>query len=205
MDGAGTMEASEAAEMMEPHGSGDRMKRVAALLIGILAMLLAIAGLGGSNAAKEMTNNNIAAANAWAFFQAKNARQTSFRLAADELELALLREPGMPAEARQRVQTRIAEYRATVARYESDPKENDGKKELIQRAKAHEAARNHAQAQDPYFDYSEALFQIAIVLCSVAIVAGSVPLLWIGGSLGIVATLLMLNGFFLAVHLPFLH
>ena len=47
-------------------------------------MLLAISGLGGGNATKEMLNANIQSSDICAFYQAKNIRQTSNQLAADE-------------------------------------------------------------------------------------------------------------------------
>ena len=72
------------------------------------------------------------------------------------------------------------------------------------RAQAEEAKRDHALKQDPYFDYSEALLQIAIVLISVAIVAEIAWLAFFGGALGIFGGLLMLNGYTLLVDLPFI-
>lgn len=53
--------------------------------------MLAIASLGGSNPAKEATQENILAANAYAFYQAKTIRQTSLKIAYSDLELQLLR------------------------------------------------------------------------------------------------------------------
>ncbi len=71
------------------------------------------------------------------------------------------------------------------------------------KARAYEAARDHAQAQDDNFDYAEAFFQIAIVLASVSIVALSRLLLGLSAVLGLTATFLMINGFLLLVALPF--
>ena len=70
------------------------------------------------------------------------------------------------------------------------------------KAREREAARDRAMRQDPNFDYAQALFQIAIVLGSVAIVAVSGRLLVISLTLGAVATLLTLNGFLLVFDLP---
>ena len=56
------MKAEDAAEMMDQEKQNDRFKQHAAVSIAILAMLLAITGLGGANAGKEATNNNIYAA-----------------------------------------------------------------------------------------------------------------------------------------------
>jgi hypothetical protein len=197
------MDASDARDMMEPEAD-DRFKRRAAVTIAVMAMLLAITGLGGSNAGKDMINNNIQASNLYAFYQAKYARQVSFQLAANDLELALVRDPAMPPEAKAAVEKRIKEYRDTATRYESDPKEKDGKKEILAQAREAEAARDVAARRDPYFDYAEALLQIAIVLSSVAIIATSAPLLLIGNVLGGLATLLMLNGYLLLVRVPML-
>ena len=43
--------------------------------ISILAVVLAVCSLGGSNADQDATQQSIAASNAWAFFQAKNDRR----------------------------------------------------------------------------------------------------------------------------------
>jgi hypothetical protein len=190
---------------MDSEKTRDSFKQRAAVTIAFFAMLLAITSLGGSNAGKEAVNNNVLASNYWNFFQAKNMRQTSFALAADQLELRLAQnDPALSPEAQAALKAKAEAYRKTVARYESEPDTREGKKELIARAKEHEAARDHALKQDPYFDYAEALLQIAIVLISVAIVADLAWLSFVGGALGILGGLLTLNGFFLFVNLPFL-
>lgn len=196
------MDANDAAELMDQEKPQDRFKQRAAITIAIMAMLLAITSLGGSNAGKEALNNNITASNYFNFFQAKNMRQTAYSLAADQFELSWANDPALPAEARAALQKKLADYRKTVARYESEPDTQEGKKELMTRAREHEAARDHALKQDPYFDYAEALLQIGIVLISVAIVADAIWLSYLGGLLGVFGTLLMLNGFLLLVEIP---
>jgi hypothetical protein len=200
-------EAADAADAIkdaaeEDRKGNERFRKEAAVSIGVLAMLLAISGLGGGNATKEMLNSNIQASDTYAFYQAKNIRQTSTQLAADSLETVLLSQPELPAEARAQIQERIDGYKATVAHDESDPSTGQGKQELLQTAQADVQRRDRAAKQDPNFDYAQALFQIAIVLGSVSIVATSRPLLWVALGLGVAATLLMLNGFFLVVDLP---
>jgi hypothetical protein len=89
-------------------------------------------------------------------------------------------------------------------RLESDPANGTGKQELRAKAQGFEAQRDHAQRQDINFDYSRALFQIAIVLGSVSFVAASRPLLWLCGAIALVATLFAINGFLLVdIPLPF--
>jgi hypothetical protein len=196
------MEANDAAEMMDAERVRDTFKQRAAVAIAIFAMILAICSLGGSNAGKEALNNNIFASNYFNFFQAKNMRQTAVELAADELELGWLNDPALPETTRQAMRQRLEQYRKTIARYESEPETREGKKELIVRAREHEEKRDHALKQDPYFDYAEALLQIAIVLISVAIVADLAWLAFLGGAVGILGTLLTINGFYLLVEIP---
>src|SRR3712207_9321907 len=90
-----------------------------------MAALLAITSLGGGNAAEDVANNNIHASDTWAFYQAKSIRQTTMRVAADALEADLRANLNMPPEARDFVQKKVDEYRATAARYEDEPDRED--------------------------------------------------------------------------------
>ena len=78
------MKAEDAAEFMEREKSENRFKTRAAIAIACLAALLAITGLGGNNATKEALNENVLASNDFTFFQAKNQRQTTYLLAANQ-------------------------------------------------------------------------------------------------------------------------
>ena len=195
--------AEQIAEARET--ADDSFKNRAALIIAFMATLLAITSLGGGNAAEDVANNNIHASDTWAFYQAKSIRQTTMRVAADSLEADLRANPNMPAEAREFVQKKIDEYRATATRYEDEPDKDDpgnplkgeGRKQLTARARDYEEQRERAQKQDPNFDFAEALFQIAIVLASVAILAGSRLVLRVSLVAAAAAALLMLNGYLL--------
>ena len=196
------MKADEAAELMDKEKEIDTFKQRAAVAIAIFAMVLAICGLGGSNAGKDAMHNNLLASNSFNFFQAKNMRQTATELAADELQYGWMQMPGMPDAARTAMQAKLDEYRKTIARYESEPDTREGKKELLVRAQEHEKLRDHALKQDPYFDYAEVLLQITIVLISVAIVADQRWLVGIASFIGALGALLTLNGFFLFTTIP---
>ena len=203
------METTEIAETIhgghEAHSAaGDAsFRRFAAIYLGVIAMLLAIASLGGSNATKVMLSANIQASDTYGFYQSRNIRQTIYQITAEELEGQLLAQPDMPEAAKAKIAAAIKRYQARVERYESDPSTGEGKKELLAKAKEWEAKRDHAAERDPNFDFAEALFQIAIVVGSVSIVAASRSLIKLSGGLAVVASLLMINGFFLIVHLPF--
>lgn len=174
------------------------------VFIGVLAVLLAICSMGGGNASKDATLKNIEATNGWAFFQAKNMRRHVLRMQVDEFELLTASQPGMPADARAAIDRKVVAYKDEIQRLTTDPKTNEGLDELFKRNKVLEAERDLAMARDPYFDYAEALLQIAIVLASVAIISGGGFLL--GGSLllGALGALLTVNGFTLMLRLPFI-
>ena len=198
------MDANDAAEMMEQEKTADRFKQRCAILIAVLAMLLAITALGGDNATKEAVNSNVLASNYFNFYQAKNMRQTAITLSADHLELAVLNDPAIPDAAKAELKKKVEKYRQTIARYETEPETGEGKKELLAKAKEWEEKRDHAMKQDPYFDYAQALLQIAIVLISVSIIAEVGWLVAFGAILGGLGALLMVNGFLLLVEVPFL-
>ncbi len=208
------MEPSEKiVEVREGKGEakGDKFDDRVALTIAVMALLLAITSLGGGNAAEDIMNHNIHASDTWAFYQAKSIRQTSNKLAADALETELQINGGsLTPEARTGIERRLDEYRKTVERYEDEPDKADpnnpikgeGRKQLSARARDFEAQRDRAQKQDPNFDFAEALFQIAIVLASVAILANSRMIFKVSLVAGVLATFLMLNGYFLFLDLP---
>jgi Domain of unknown function (DUF4337) len=181
--------------------AAERSRKLTAIYLGIVAMLLAIASLGGANATKTMVNANIQASDTYAFYQAKYLRQTSYRLVADQLE-AVLGQPDLAPQSRSKIEQRIARYRERADSFESDPKGGTGKQQLLAKARLWEAKRDRAARQDPNFDFAEALFQIAIVLGAVSIVAEAQWLVRLSAVLTALATLLTLNGFFLLVALP---
>jgi hypothetical protein len=181
----------------------------AALLIAVLAAVLAVGGLGGGNATDDMVGNNIKASDSWAFYQAKNVRQTMYELAAEQLEEQLATGAVTPA-ARASAQKRLADYKATIARYDSEPDranpndllKGEGKKEIKARAEAFEAAFEQASQRDNNFDFAEVLLQLALVLGSVAILTLNRWILILSVAAGALGALLTLNGFLLLVALP---
>ncbi|HEX8552055.1 MAG TPA: DUF4337 domain-containing protein [Abditibacteriaceae bacterium] len=208
------MKASEVAEQIVEHGESeqeDKLRKLAALWIGILALLLAISGLGGGNAAEDMVDYNVRANDTWAFYQAKNIRQTANELAADQLETQLLiHEKTLSAPARRAIAAKIAGYKATAARYDDEPDakapndllKGEGKKQLKAQAAFYETQRERAGEQDSNFDFADVLLQIAVVVGSVAILASSRSMLTLSFVSGTLGALLAFNGYTLLVALP---
>lgn len=189
----------------EDENKKDRDKWIG-VWIGILAVILAICGMGGSNATKDATLKNIEASNTWAFFQAKNMRRHVLRVEVDDLELQLQTNPSMPEAGRTAVQAKIADYRKQIDLLTSektlDKPVREGLDELFEKAKVLERERDLAMAKDPYFDHAQALLQIAIVLASVAIISGGVWLMVASILLGGLGALTTLNGFLLLFQFP---
>lgn len=211
MDSADAAELiSEIREERAENEAEETFRNRAALLIAIFAMLLAVGSLGGGNVAEDMVHANIKASDTWAFYQAKNVRQTAYRLAADEMKLQLA-SPALSPEARAALEQNIEKYEQTITRYDDEPDpaapgdtlRGEGKKQLSAQARSYERERERAGEQDANFDYSEVAFQLALVLGSVAILALSRPVLFLAVGLGVVGVILMINGFTLLFHLPF--
>ncbi len=197
------MESTEIADSLREAKEEADLDRRVAIYIAFLAVLLSICSVGGGNASKDATRTNIQASDTWAFFQAKNQRQTAYKLAVDGLQLRLS-EPGLADATRKEIEQKLVAYHAEIAHLESDSQKGEGKKELIAKAKEFEHERDTALRRDPYFDYAEAFLQIAIVLASASIVLKNSSLLWGGGFISLLGLLLMLNGFTLAVSIPFI-
>jgi hypothetical protein len=176
--------------------------RLIAVYIGILAVLLAICSVGGGNATKDAIARNVEASNTWAFFQAKNIRRHQLRLQIDEFEAMLAGQPAIPQAVRTSIEDKINKYRKDEARLTSEPETGEGITELLAKGKSLELQRDRAMRKDPYFDYGQALLQIAIVLASVAIITGGTSLLVLSAVLAGLGALSTLNGFTLLLSLP---
>jgi hypothetical protein len=197
-----TMVWDELGRAAEDENKHDRDRWIG-VYIGLLAVILALCSMGGSNAGKEATLKNIEATTTWAFFQAKNMRRHALRLRVDEMEI-LRADMERSASSRAAIEAKIVSYKEQDRQLTSDPKSGEGLDELFQKGKSLEAARDLAMRQDPYFDYGEAFLQIAIVLASISIISGGTMLLAASAALGAAGTFMTLNGFTLLVAIPFM-
>lgn len=178
-------------EKVEP-GTSKRL----ALLISVLALCLAVASAGSKSAQTEVLSRNVEAANLWSFFQARTIRQTVLRTALEEQALG-------SADAAALAKQKEA-WQATINRWESDPASGEGRKELTARATDAERQRDDATARYHLYEYSSALFEIAIVLASASVVTSFPALAWLGAVFGVCGLLFGGLGFFEPhlIHLP---
>ncbi|HEV8532096.1 MAG TPA: DUF4337 domain-containing protein [Methylomirabilota bacterium] len=174
--------------------------RRVALVTAVFAVMLALAGLGGNNATKEMLLAQQQSSDQWAFYQAKVIREHQYRSQKMRLEADLIeRGPSLRPEAREKLEAVLRKYDEEETRYNAE------KKEIEQAAKRLEAARDRFQAKDPYFDVAEVFLQIAIVMSSVSILSRSRPVFFFSVLLALIGATLTVNGYALLFRLPFLH
>jgi hypothetical protein len=177
---------------------GHAFTRRVALTTAIFAAVLAISALGGSKAMKEMILFQQQGSDQWAYYQAKAGREHFYRGQKMRLELDLLEKENLKPEVRQRYEALIKQMGTQAERYANDRQAI----EKVARKLEHE--RDLARSRDPYFEFAEALLQIAIVLATVSILSQSRVIFGVALSAAGLGTLLCLNGFFLFFHLPFL-
>ena len=161
-----------------------KIKDKAGYVITVIAALLAVNTYISNGNSSKVLSNTIKANDTWAFYQAKSIKQTLAEMALDD--------------AVERKQTDKAEkLRAKIARYESEPATGEGKKELMAKARALEAERDHVRQSGPWMTFSGMGYQLGIVLLSASILAVSMPLFWGSIAVSAVAALLMSQGIWL--------
>ena len=155
-------------------------------IITFLAAFLAITSLLDGGNSSQILDNTIEANNVWSFYQAKSIKQSLAEMRYDDA-----------VRAGDRKKAEI--MKAKIERYESEPETGEGKKELMAKAKAIEEERVVAETRSPWYTYSNAFYQIAIVILAASMLTYSKRMYWIGIGLGAFAILLMLQGALLLI------
>jgi hypothetical protein len=187
-------EAQEHLEHAEHAEHALQWNRKIALLIAVLALFLSFSETLGKSAQTEAIDANVKSADTWAFFQAKDVRRTVVNAAADQTALLVagITEP----TAKDAAEKQIEAWRKTAARYESDPKTGEGRKELAERARTLEEGRDLAMARYHHYELASAAFQVGIVLASAAVITEMMALAWFSGVLGLAGLALLGLGLF---------
>jgi hypothetical protein len=197
-------EAHEQLEHAEHAEHASHSNKRIALMIAVLALVLAVSEMAGKSAQTTALTSQIESSDLWNFFQAKNIRRTVTIVAADsaKIDQALAADEGRKtALAKQ-----IDEWTKTAARYRSEPEAahglGEGTVELARRAQEKERERDLQLSRYHYFEYASAALQIAIVLCSAAVITGAMALVWLAGATGLIGIAFMVMGFFFShIHL----
>ena len=173
------------------HG-GRGLARTIGLLISVLALLLAVSEMLGNSAQTHGLTLTIEASDTYNFYQAKTIRQTAVRTA---LEAAKISGAAQTPEA----QKQFAAWQANVDRWESEPSTREGRKELLERAKSVENARDSYLGQYHAYEIASLLLQLGIVLASVALLSSIAAFAFVSAALGL-GGLVLLVGIYFDVH-----
>jgi hypothetical protein len=176
----GAREHMEHAERAQ-HAASESRK--IALLIAVLAVFLSFSAMLAKGAQTAAIEDNVQSSDSWAFFQAKDIRRTLVNAEADQT--ALLTANASDSALKAAIDKQIATWRQTAARYESDPKTGEGRKELAERARAQETDRDLAMAEYHHYELASAAFEVGIVLASAMVITGVAALAWFAGALGV--------------------
>lgn len=168
----------------------DAFTRTVAMTVAGYAVALAITSLGGGNCGKDVMLQQQQSSNKWAYYQAKVLREHMYRIEKLDLKWQLTQE-GLTPKAREEAEKLIAKCAEEEERYGKE------KSDIEKEAKALEASRDLNMQRDPYFDYGEVLLQIAIVMASISMLSGSLPIYLFSTVLAAGGAFLSADGFFL--------
>lgn len=175
--------------------------RVVALAVAVYAVGLAVASFGGHNAAKEMVMAKAEESNQWNRYQSKSTRAALYKLHANLLQAERgADEAGFPKSKAKL----LADLAKEEERMQLDMKEiaDGGKENGGKGARHYQDEVKLMMRKDPYFDFAEVGFQLAIVLASVAMLSGKRWAFVASVLLAVLAMLLTVNGFTLVMAIP---
>jgi hypothetical protein len=163
-----------------------QIKDKAGLVIVVMALFMAITTYFSNSYSGAVMKNMLKATDTYAFYQSKSIKQS---IAEGQLQDA--KDP-----------KRIRELQAKIERYESDPAKGEGKRELLARAQAYEAARDDATKHSPWLTFASMAFQLAIVLLSASILAVNNKMYKISEVVAVIGIVLLSQGIWLWI--PFI-
>jgi hypothetical protein len=199
-------------EIPDPHELREKAEnpftKLIALFVAIYAVGLAIASFGASNVTKELlllkqeqsrveAEARQKAQNEWNQFQSKSTREAMYKNQATLLEFE---KNANPKDFPVWKETQLKYFREEEVRMKTD--KTDLAKvagDLTAKGEAKvaeiEATYHKFERKDPYFDFAEVMFQLAIVLASVAMLAEKKWAFVLSLILAVCAFILMINGF----------
>jgi hypothetical protein len=178
------------AEIEIPHGEGRKHEKAVGILIAIMAIMTAIFGSFGTNAANERIVAEVKSSNDYAWYQAKRQRVYANEL---ELKRIAVQLAGNPSpEQRTALEKFSADLIAKNAEYK-------GENEKIQSEAAEEKLRAKLYAEkNEGFDHGELILQFSVVLCTLTLLTEAKMFMRIGICVAIVGVVLGGSTFFKA-------
>ena len=161
-----------------------QIKDKAGLVIVVMALFMAITTYFSNVHSGAGLKNMLKATDTYAFYQSKSIKQA---IAEGQRDDYLARGEKAKAETLQK----------KIDRYESDPEKGEGKKELLAKAQAYEAARDQAAKHSPWLTFASMAFQLAIVLLSASIIAVNNTMYKVSEVVAVIGIILLTQGIWL--------
>ena len=152
------------ADIEIPTGDGRKDEKQVGILIAVMAVLMAIIGTLGNNAADDMIIGEIKSSNGFAWYQAKRQREYLNDLELRRIAIDLTDNPSAARKAA--LDASAAELRAKNQEYRT---ENEG---IRKTAEMDAVAARVAGERNDAFGHAEILLQVAVVLCSLTLLTG---------------------------------
>jgi hypothetical protein len=205
------------AEIEIPHDEHDPFVKKVGLSVAIYAVILAIAGVGGKGAGKDLITAQLDASNEYSQYQAKAQREVMYNQEREALEPvvsvpeekreawakeydnALKDRKLMPVDPAERQRKRLAYITTKLSEYVGE------KKKLDENGQKYIADRKTAHRMDGYFDYAELSLQLAIVLASISMLSKAKWPWSISLLLAILGLAITAGGFIIPKHMPKVH
>jgi Domain of unknown function (DUF4337) len=192
----GTEHHVEEAEHAQ-HAAHNPFDRRVALSMAIVAAALASVTLLSHRSHNEVTVMKTEESDAWNYYQAKKNR--GYMYAADAELLEALSKEAPNGEAGGKTEKLIKKWQDTEKRYDTDAEKLQEEAKKLQ----HEGHITHLSSN--FFDLGELGIELALVLCSVALLAKRKEFWLIGISVGALGFVVAMGGFFVEQLLPLLH
>jgi uncharacterized protein DUF4337 len=152
--------ADELSELQEnaEHGRENPSLAPISVTMAILAVCVAVVSLLGHRSHTEELLTQNRATDQWAYYQAKNIRLHNYDMGLDVLPLIDFKDKDQAGKVREK-------YQAQVDRYTKE------QAEIEEQAKDFEAESARAQRKADRFDMGEVFLEIALVICSLALLS----------------------------------
>lgn len=189
-----------------PEAEDPFAKRIA-ISIAVLAVALSLIGNLGDNAKTDSIIKTTAAANQWGYFQAKSIKEHGYVL--DKDLLSVLAPAAIDPAKRDDL---LKGYDRKIAKYETEKKQigfgeqdaqgnyqevKDDQGKIIISAKEYEEEAAHGIKINDRCDQASLLLQIAVILCSVAILVRMHSFWFVGLGVGALGTAVGVTAFFM--------
>lgn len=138
-----------------------RLNGFVALFVAVVATFMALCNVKDGNVVQAMQQAQAKAVDQWAYYQSKSTKQHIAENTADLLRAQLDLNPGLKAEARMKIEGKIAAQEAAAKKYEVE--KNQIRAEAEGAAKEYDALNVH----DDQFDLAEACLSVGIALAGV--------------------------------------